>query len=883
MRKLITILFTVQFLLAVSAVQQPVKLVQPSGLEIEANLKGDEWNHWFESPEGYTLVQNDGGEWVYAVAIQGGQLIPGNARFDPKSAGIPKHLHPQLKRPEDNSPIPQFRSIRDEYKLPLLLIEYPDYPAQYSEQNFDDLMNSSGWNGTGSFRDFYEEISYDQFHPVTTVDGWYMAENDHDYYGANQSTNHAPELVRKAVDEAEAAGMDFSQLDNDGDGWVDALNVVHAGPGAEEGDQSNIWSHKWSLSAANLAVQYDGVWIDSYTINPEIQYNTQVYIGVIAHEFGHALGLPDLYDPDYSSSGIGNWGLMSGGSWGTDGGSPWYPAHMCPWGKTQMGWVTPVIIENDTVTIELLPVETYPVVYQINHSTDDSEYFMLENRQKRGFDVNMFREGLLIWHMDEEKLNGWGPNLDEPHYGVGLEQADGQYHLELGYGRGDAGDPFPGSTGNHTFDDDSVPNSHSYYIVPSLISVSNVVLIDTMVYVDVGVGSDVIVNSQLSYGSGPVWDTGTISVALTNEFDVGQFSCILHDSPDRLIITGVNLTARSSNMNFTFQEGEDGNAYVELTDGTISAGTGSIFEIEYFCYSGAEMTVQIQTADADAFNTSGEEVIVTTEDGIFQIQSVPQVLSAGEMSGAAGEVVALPLEFASSVPIGFVGFRLSNDPNFLSLYAEPFTDSNGNGQWDEGESFDDTNGDDAWTGEVTLGERIEGWEYEISEANNSVLFTTVNWPYPLNPDTSLMVEFNMLVSPDADAGEVALAITNILIIDFLGNPDVEGVGTDGVFTVTTGGSVSGDANLPSNFALYQNYPNPFNPVTTIRFLVETHHNASLRVYDNMGRLVATLVDGQLQPGEYEVLWDASNIASGVYFYRLTTDNRQITRKLVLLK
>jgi hypothetical protein len=51
----------------------------------------------------------------------------------------------------------------------------------------------------------------------------------------------------------------------------------------------------------------------------------------------------------------------------------------------------------------------------------------------------------------------------------------------------------------------------------------------------------------------------------------------------------------------------------------------------------------------------------------------------------------------------------------------------------------------------------------------------------------------------------------------------------------------------------------------------------------MGRLVATLVDGQLQPGEYEVFWDASNMASGVYFYRLTTDNRQITRKLVLLK
>ena len=883
MRKLITILLTVQLLWSVSAVQQPVKLVQPNGEEIVVILKGDEWNNWFESAEGYTLVQNEREEWVYAAAIQGDRLIPGNAGFEPESESIPKHLHPQLPRPEDNSPIPQISLTQDEYKLPLLLIEYPDHNAQYSEQNFNDLMNSTGWNGTGSFRDFYEEISYDQFHPDATVDGWYMAENNHDYYGYNQGFIYAVELVRKAVDEAEAAGMDFSQFDNDGDGWVDALNIVHAGPGAEEGDQSNIWSHKWSLSAADLAVQYDGVWIDSYTINPEIQYNTQVYIGVIAHEFGHALGLPDLYDTDGSSAGIGNWGLMSGGSWGTDGGSPWYPAHMCPWGKTQMGWLTPVLLENDTTAIELLPVETYPVVYQINHPTDDSEYFMLENRQKRGFDVNMFREGLLIWHMDDEKLTGWGPNSDEPHYGVGLEQADGQYHLELGFGRGDAGDPYPGSTGNHTFDDDSVPNSHSYYFVPSLISVDNIVLDDTMVYVDVAMGTDVIVNSELTYGSGPAWDTGTMSVALANDFDIGQFSCILHDSPDRLIITGVNLNDRSSDMSVTFEESEEGNAHVELTGGTISAGMGSIFEIEFFCYSGAEILVEIQTSDADAFNSSGEEVIVTTEDGIFQIQSVPQVLSPGAASGAAGEVMAVPVEFASSVPLGFVGFRFSDDPDFLSLYAEPYSDDNGNGQWDEGESFEDTNGDGAWTGEVTLGERIDGWEYDVYEANNSVLFTTVNWPNPLDPDTSLLVEFNMLISPDAETGDVALAISNILMIDFLGNPGVEGVGSDGVFTITSGGLVSDDAILLSDFSLHQNYPNPFNPNTTIRFEVETHRHATLHIYDITGRVVKTLVDEQLQPGEYEVQWDASNVASGVYFYRLHAGDRQITRKLVLLK
>ena len=113
MRKLITILLTVQLLWSVSAVQQPVKLVQPNGEEIVVILKGDEWNNWFESAEGYTLVQNEREEWVYPAAIQGDRLIPGNAGFEPESESIPKHLHAQLPRPEDNSPIPQISLTQD--------------------------------------------------------------------------------------------------------------------------------------------------------------------------------------------------------------------------------------------------------------------------------------------------------------------------------------------------------------------------------------------------------------------------------------------------------------------------------------------------------------------------------------------------------------------------------------------------------------------------------------------------------------------------------------------------------------------------------------------------------------------------------------------------
>ena len=129
------------------------------------------------------------------------------------------------------------------------------------------------------------------------------------------------EMIGQAIDEAEAQGVDWSQFDNDGDGYVDALNIIHAGPGAEEGNSTYIWSHKWSLnpnygSYGDQSRFYDGVWINNYTINPEKQslgYDGNpgiVHIGVISHEFGHALGLPDLYDIDYSSDGIGTWGLM---------------------------------------------------------------------------------------------------------------------------------------------------------------------------------------------------------------------------------------------------------------------------------------------------------------------------------------------------------------------------------------------------------------------------------------------------------------------------------------------------------------------------------------------------------------------------------------------
>ncbi len=90
--------------------------------------------------------------------------------------------------------------------------------------------------------------------------------------------------------------------------------------------------------------------------------------------------------------------------------------------------------------------------------------------------------------------------------------------------------------------------------------------------------------------------------------------------------------------------------------------------------------------------------------------------------------------------------------------------------------------------------------------------------------------------------------------------------------------------FPNEFALHQNYPNPFNAVTTVNFItVETLHATSLQIYDVSGRLVETLVNEKLEPGYHEVNWDATNVSSGVYIYRLITHQKQITRKMVVLK
>jgi immune inhibitor A len=457
--------------------------------------------------------------------------IPGRGlKRDASRAGTPfriPHRAPGVDAAEART-----AGVTGVFKCVVILLQFPDNPADslnHTPQAFDSLLFSVGTPSTGSFRDYYREISQNQFDVEGIVTRWYTAPHPYSYYVNGQQGFGGPPqnsqgMVADAIDLADP-DVDFSQFDANGpngvpDGFVDALFVVHAGPGGEEtGSDNDMWSHKFNLVAGQVR---DGKTLFAFTTEPEEWGTTGPYttagqlisIGVFCHEFGHVLGLPDLYDLDGNpddSEGVGEWDLMASGVYthlpGNAAGSS--PAHMSAWSKIRLGWVTPTWVLQDSAAVTIPPVESTGRVFRLwTNGEDAGEYFLAENRQPVGFDVGLVRSsieaadgathGLVIYHVDDSILNNNNPahkmldvveaggpeisagfigaqNLDA-HRGVVVSQTScGQTHGVTG-NRGDKYDPWPGVQNATSFDPGSCPSSKTYCDSrPSQVAIRNIV------------------------------------------------------------------------------------------------------------------------------------------------------------------------------------------------------------------------------------------------------------------------------------------------------------------------------------------------------------------------------------------------------------------------
>jgi M6 family metalloprotease-like protein len=408
-----------------------------------------------------------------------------------------------------NAGLSKSTALQAAFSLPVLLGSYSDSSGLILPADFQTLL--FGVNPTGNLTEYYDEISYGNFSLSGQVYGWFTADESFEYYTGDDNGNNGafPQNVKgfvyNIVSKSDGS-VDFSQYDNDGadgipnsgddDGYVDGVCIVYAGAGAEWfPGNDNFWPHMSSLGeneyiTNDVSENGGNIRVSTYFVCPEESgggagNGTIRPIGVFAHEFGHVLGLPDLYDrtdsdsgPDFEDSeGIGEWCLMASGSWGGDGAHSEKPSHMSAWCKYKLGWLEPTIITEPVVGITLNQAATnaealllWEDPYALNR------FFLIENRQKTGFDQYLNGDGILIFHIDEIKNIPWNgfQNDIETHKLVDIEEGDGNADLDNNNNRGDAGDTFPGQSNNTFFNDLSIPSALDYNNQPTGISITNI-------------------------------------------------------------------------------------------------------------------------------------------------------------------------------------------------------------------------------------------------------------------------------------------------------------------------------------------------------------------------------------------------------------------------
>lgn len=498
---------------AVAGPPRPVieTLQQPDGTPIRVKQFGDEWTNGVRTLDDYTILRDEQSRfWKYAEENPAGGL-----RHSPFIVGRerPVGIRPKLSfRPQRTSsqadfsvqgPQPEIAASANLSVQPVLVI-FADFTPSVRRGSTAESLYNKFFGGSGSVQNYYETVSYGNYSvapaPETDVnlgglinDGIISVTLPYAHPNTGGTVDDRNRTIVRDALMAANPYVDFAQFDTDGDGMISAteLHLVVIVAGAERSYSSSpcassVWAHRWGLGGSFPPPLLDGKSVGrSYTQFGEwhcagsLSSGHEATIGVIVHELGHDIGLPDLYDTDDSSQGIGDWSVMASGSWNGTFFAGDSPAHFDPWCKYFEGWINPTLVGATLVNQPIAQSATAADFYQLlSGAPDGGEYFLVENRQRVNYDAGLPGSGLLIWHIDASRPGNTaecypgGPSCVVTHYKVGLVQADNQFNLEKNQNLGDGGDPWPGAANNVSFNGSSAPDSNLYGGVPSGISVT---------------------------------------------------------------------------------------------------------------------------------------------------------------------------------------------------------------------------------------------------------------------------------------------------------------------------------------------------------------------------------------------------------------------------
>lgn len=323
----------------------------------------------------------------------------------------------------------------------VILAEFTDskFSDGHNVELYKQIVNGENYteNGfKGSVRDYFRAQSNGAFDLQFDVVGICPLAHDCAYYGKDvkyEGDDIRPgAMIAEACTWAHEQGVDFSKYDWDNDGNVEEVFVLYAGYGqADSSDKPNtIWPHKYEMTSAyGQMLTYNNVSINVYACSNELAYDgTLCGIGTFCHEFSHCMGFPDLYDTNKGPNfGMDAFDLMDYGNYNEDG---YVPCGYTAYEKNECGWIT---LHDVTDTEEDVNVSGMKAVsdggdaYILKNKGHEDEYYIVENRQKTGWDVSLPASGIMITHVDYDDCIWYYnvPNSTDGEY----NNAQGKYSV----------------------------------------------------------------------------------------------------------------------------------------------------------------------------------------------------------------------------------------------------------------------------------------------------------------------------------------------------------------------------------------------------------------------------------------------------------------------